>query len=61
MSTATVTIPKAEYEQLKAAAAIPTYQLTGKAARDLDKLYDKAWSNYRAGKTRKIKSLAELD
>ena len=55
-----VVLPIAEYDRLKA-AAIPTYQLTGKAARDLDKLVEDGMREYRAGKTRKIKSLAELD
>jgi hypothetical protein len=55
-----VIMPVEEYNRLFM-ASIPTYQLTGKAAKALDKEHDRAWANYRAGKTRKIKSLADLD
>ena len=42
-------------------AAIPTYYLTGKAATDLDKLVTEGLREYAEGKTRTIKSLADLD
>ena len=48
-----------EYQRLLKAAA-PTEYLTGKAAEDLDKLYDEGMKDYKAGRTRKIRSLADL-
>jgi len=48
-----------EYQRLLRAAA-PTVYLTGKAAEDLDKLYDDSMREYKAGRTRKIRSLADL-
>lgn len=55
-----VVLPLAEYERL-AERAVPEYYLTGKAARDLDKLVDEGLREYQAGKCRAIKSLADLD
>lgn len=49
-----------EYQRLSE-RAVPTYYLKGKAARDLDKLVERGLKEYRAGKTRTIKSLADLD
>lgn len=55
-----VIMPVAEYNRLFM-ASIPTYQLTGKAALNLDKLVTKGLADHKAGKTRKIKSLTDLD
>lgn len=55
-----VLLPLREYERLLK-SAVPTYYLTGKEAKKLDKLVDEGLREYRAGKTRKIKSLADLD
>ena len=40
---------------------VPAYQLHGKAAERLDQEVREAMAEYRAGKTRKIKSLADFD
>ena len=40
---------------------IPSYQLHGKAAERLDEEVRDALAEYKAGKTKKIKSLADLD
>ena len=40
---------------------VPSYQLHGKAAERLDQEVKDALAEYKAGKTRKIKSLADLD
>ena len=40
---------------------MPVYQLHGKAAERLDQEVREAIAEYRAGKTKKIKSLADLD
>lgn len=55
-----VVLPVKEYQRLLA-AAIPHYYLTGKAARDLDKLVEEGMRDYRTGRTRTLKSLADLD
>lgn len=39
----------------------PTYYLKGRAAERLDKLVENGLKDYREGKTRVIKSLADLD
>lgn len=49
-----------EYRKLSR-RAVPTYYLTGKEAEDLDKLVEEGLKDYREGKTRVIKSLADLD
>ena len=49
-----------EYRRLQE-RAVPEYFLTGKAARDLDKLVEEGLREYKAGKCRKISSLADLD
>ena len=41
--------------------AVPTYQLYGKEAEELDALVDEGMAEYKAGKTTKIKSLSDLD
>ena len=55
-----VLLPLKEYERLLR-SAVPTYYLKGKEAKKLDKLVEEGLREYRAGKTRKIKSLADLD
>ena len=54
-----VILPIKEYQKLLE-QRVPTYYLTGKAAKDLDKLAEEGLNKYKAGKTRKIKSLADL-
>ncbi len=49
-----------EYRKLSE-QAVPTYYLKGRAAEKLDKLVENGLREYRAGKTRSIKSLADLD
>ncbi|MFH1584539.1 MAG: hypothetical protein ABIB12_00195 [Patescibacteria group bacterium] len=41
--------------------AVPTYQLYGKEAEEIDKLYHEGMREYKAEKTTKIKSLRDLD
>ena len=53
-----VILPREEYCRL---LSIPTYQLKGKAARALDKLVQGGQKAYRAGQTKILKSLADLD
>lgn len=48
----------AEYKKL-AERAVPEYYLTGKAARDLDKLVETGLRDYRAGKTVKATSVQQ--
>ncbi|HEY5383022.1 MAG TPA: hypothetical protein VIJ88_00505 [Candidatus Paceibacterota bacterium] len=55
-----VTIPLQEYRELLA-TRVPHYYLKGKAARDLDKLVEEGLKEYKDGKTRKLRSLADLD
>lgn len=55
-----VILPVAEYQGLLE-RAVPEYHLTGKAAEKLDKLVEEGLRDYKAGKCRKIKSLADLD
>ena len=55
-----VVLPVKEYQRLLR-AAVPTYYLTGKAARDLDRLVEDGLREHRAGKTRVLRSLADLD
>lgn len=49
-----------EYRKLSE-RAVPTYHLKGKAAEKLDKLVEQGLKEYREGKTKTIKSLADLD
>lgn len=53
-----VVMPLVEYERLKV-AAVPKYQLTGKAARDLDKLVEDGLKEYQERKTIAAPSLKE--
>ncbi|MDO8514422.1 MAG: hypothetical protein Q7S50_02675 [bacterium] len=55
-----VILPLKEYRRLLQ-RSVPEYYLTGKAARDLDKLVAQGLREHREGKTRKIHSLADLD
>ena len=70
----TVTISKSKIEKQKGVVilslkeyrklleqAVPTYYLKGKEAKKLDKLVKDGLKEYRAGKTKKINSLADLD
>ena len=54
-----VILPIKEYERLQK-SAIPTYYLSDKAAKELDKLVEKGLKSYRAGKTKTLRSLADL-
>lgn len=56
----TVTLSVKTYRQLLD-AAIPTYYLTGKEATALDKLVKEGLREHAEGKTRTIRSLADLD
>ncbi|MEK7586809.1 MAG: hypothetical protein AAB453_02995 [Patescibacteria group bacterium] len=63
----TITLPKIEYQELKKKAAryeavvrVPTYYLRGKEAMRLDKRVEGAMREYLNGKTKRIKSLADL-
>ena len=49
-----------EYEQLRD-AAVPTYELKGKAATALDRLVERGLKAHKAGKTKRLRSLADLD
>jgi len=55
-----VIIPLAAYQQLFR-RNFPTYYLQNKAASSLDQLVEKGLKDYKEGRCRKIKSLADLD
>lgn len=55
-----VILPLAEYEKLRE-SAVPTYYLAGKEAKELDDLVREGRKEYKAGKCKTIKSLADLD
>ena len=55
-----VILPLREYQKL-CQKAMPTYYLKGKRAKDLDKLVKEGLRDYRKGKCKSIKSLADLD
>lgn len=55
-----VILPVDEYRKLLE-RAVPTFYLSRKEAEKLDKLAEEGMREYKAGKTRKIKSLADLD
>ena len=55
-----VVLPLKEYKKL-CEKAVPTYQLKGKEAKELDALVVEGKKEYRAGKCKKIKSLSDLD
>ena len=63
----TITLPKFEYRELKKKASayeammrLPHYYLKGKSARNLDSRVEQSLKEYLAGKTKRIKSVAEL-
>lgn len=49
-----------EYRELQE-RAVPTYQLYGKEAEKLDKLVEEELRDYKKGRCKEIKSLADLD
>jgi hypothetical protein len=49
-----------EYKKL-CERAVPTYYLKGKEAEELDKLVEEGLREYRKGRCKTIKSLADLD
>jgi hypothetical protein len=55
-----VVLPLKEYQRLLA-SVVPTYYLKGKSATKLDRLVEKGLQEYQQGKTRAIRSLADLD
>jgi len=55
-----VVLPVEEYRKLLARAA-PTFYLSGKEADKLDRLVESGFKELKAGKTKKIKTLADLD
>jgi len=55
-----VILPIKEYQRLLA-GRVPDVYLTGKEAEDLDKLVEEGLREHRAGRTRKLRSLADLD
>ena len=54
-----VILPLKEYQKL-CERAVPTYYLKGKEAEKLDKLVGKGLKDYRGGRCKTIKSLADL-
>lgn len=55
-----VILPLKEYRELLA-RAVPTFYLKGREAKKLDRLVKGGLREYKEGKTREIKSLADLD
>jgi hypothetical protein len=55
-----VILPLKEYQKL-CQMAVPTYYLEGKEAKELDKLVEEGLRDYKKGKCKAIKSLADLD
>lgn len=55
-----VVLPILEYKKLLQ-QSIPTHYLYGKDAERLDRLVEEGFKEYKAGKTKKIKSLSDLD
>jgi len=55
-----VILPLKEYQKLYK-RAVPTYYLSGKEAKELDKLVEEGLREYREGKCKSIESLADLD
>ena len=54
-----VVLPLSEYQRLLA-SAVPTYYLKGQAAAKVDRLVEKGLREFRAGKTRRVRSLSDL-
>ncbi len=55
-----VVLPVQEYKRL-CESAMPNYYLTGRKAKELDKLVEQGVEEYQRGKCKIIKSLADLD
>ncbi len=55
-----VILPLKEYQKLYE-KAVPTYYLKGREAAELDKLVEEGLREYRKGRCKEIKSLADLD
>lgn len=55
-----IIISRKEYESMKA-RMLPTFYLKGKEAKNLDKLVKEGLKEYQDGKSKTIKSLADLD
>ena len=55
-----VILPVAEYRRL-CERAVPEYYLSGKAAEEADRLVNEGMREYEAGKTKRLRSLADLD
>lgn len=55
-----VVLPIEEYRKLSL-RAVPEYYLTGKKAKEFDKLVKEGLRDYELGKCKSIKSLADLD
>ena len=55
-----VILPLREYQKL-CEGTVPIYYLKGKEAEELDKLVEEGLKNHRLGKTKKIKSLRDLE
>lgn len=55
-----VILPLRKYQEL-CERAVPTYRLKGKEAEKLDRLVKKGLKDYALGKTRRIKSLKDLE
>lgn len=55
-----VVLPLKEYQKL-CEKVVPTYYLKGKDAEELDKLVEKGLKDYREGRYKTIKSLADFD
>jgi len=55
-----VILPLEEYRKLYE-RAVPTHYLKGKEAENLDKLVEEGLKEHKSGKTRTLKSLADLD
>ncbi len=55
-----VILPLKEHQKL-CEKAVPAYYSKGKEAEELDRLVEEGLRDYNLGRTRKIKSLADLD
>ena len=55
-----VILPMKEYQKLLE-RAVPTYYLAGRSAKELDKLVEEGLRDEKAGRTKTIRSLADLD
>lgn len=55
-----VVLPVEEYKKLLERSA-PTYYLSGGTAKKLDNLVKEGLEDYRTGRTKRIKSLTDLD